>query len=61
MRGALLDAGMPGWLAEFLPRLFGMLREGRGADVTDSVRRLTGRDPRSFADFARDHAVLFSP
>jgi uncharacterized protein YbjT (DUF2867 family) len=60
MRGSLLDAGMPDWLAGFLPRLFGMLREGRGADVTEAVRQLTGREPRTFTEFARDHAALFT-
>ena len=59
-RGALRDAGMPDWLVEFLPKLFGQLRAGRATQVTDAVRRLTGRDPHTFAEFARDHAHLFA-
>lgn len=57
---ALLEAGMPPWLADFLPALFAELRDGAGVDVTDSVHRLTGCAPRSFADFARDHRSLFA-
>lgn len=60
MRGSLLEAGMPVWLADFLPTLFEALREGKGADATDSVRELTGRDPRDFDEFVRDHATLFT-
>jgi hypothetical protein len=29
-------------------------------DATDTVRVLTGRDPRSFPEFARDHAEAFA-
>jgi hypothetical protein len=29
--------------------------------VNDTVRRILGRDPRSFAEFARDHADIFRP
>jgi hypothetical protein len=31
------------------------------AGVTDGVYALTGTRPRSFAQFARDHAHLFEP
>lgn len=29
--------------------------------ATDTVRVITGREPRSFADFARDHSATFAP
>ena len=50
---------MPDWMAEQLVILFGILRQGAAAQTTDTVRALTGREPRSFAEFARDHARLF--
>ena len=34
---------------------------GKTAMVHDSVRRILGRDPRSFAEFARDYADFFRP
>ena len=34
---------------------------GKTAIVHDTVRRILGRDPRSFAAFARDHADIFRP
>jgi len=55
----LVDAGMPEWLAGNLVRLFGLLRAGAAAETSDGVRALTGAEPRSFADFTRDHAAAF--
>lgn len=51
------DAPVPG---EVL-KLFGALRAGAAERVTTSVASLTGRAPRAFAQFARDHAPLFAP
>ena len=60
-RQGLVGAGMPEFVAEQLVRIFGMLRRGVAEQVTDSVERLSGRPPRSFAQFAREHARLFEP
>lgn len=52
-------AGMPPWFAELLTDVYvEVLAAGRAASVTDDVRRLTGRGPRSLATFAQDHADL---
>lgn len=58
-RQGLLAAGMPEWLAEQVICLFGMLRQGAAEEIADTVRALTGRKPRTFAQFAQDHAALF--
>ena len=58
-RRSFLESGMPDWLAEQLVAMFGILRQGAAAQISDQVRALTGREPRSFAKFARDHAGLF--
>ncbi|AXE28265.1 SDR family NAD(P)-dependent oxidoreductase (plasmid) [Streptomyces globosus] len=50
----MVQAGLPPWLAEGVVGTFQLLREGVNADTTDAVRRLTGREPRPVADFARD-------
>jgi uncharacterized protein YbjT (DUF2867 family) len=55
----LVAAGMPDWLISHLSQLFGMIRQGALATVTETVRSLTGREPRTFRQFATDHAALF--
>jgi hypothetical protein len=39
--------------------MFRAQRAGAHATPTDTVRAVTGREPRSVADFARDHAAAF--
>ena len=58
-RRQLEDAGMPDWLVDHLDGAFALIRSGAMAETTDVVRAVTGRDPRDFAGFARDHAALF--
>jgi uncharacterized protein YbjT (DUF2867 family) len=60
-RQALAGAGMPGWLVDHLDGAFALIRDGALEETTDAVRVLTGRDPRGFAGFARDHAPAFAP
>jgi uncharacterized protein YbjT (DUF2867 family) len=56
---ALVEAGMPRLVAEQIVSLFGALRQGAHERTTDTVRALTRSEPRTFAQFARDHAGLF--
>ena len=58
-RQGLIGAGMPEFVAEQLVTLFGLLRRGTHERTTGAVRVLTGREPRTFARFAHDHAGLF--
>src|SRR5688572_21033812 len=60
-RQAMIEADLPGFVAEQLVKIFQQLRQGVGAPLTDTVERLTGRPPRDFAAFARDHVRLFEP
>lgn len=60
-REAMVGSGMPGWLADQLVILWAQLRDGAAAATTDVVRVLTGRDPRTVADFVRDNASAFGP
>jgi uncharacterized protein YbjT (DUF2867 family) len=52
-------SGLPGWLAAHLAALFPLIREDALASTTRTVRELTGREPRSVADFAHHHADAF--
>jgi prepilin-type processing-associated H-X9-DG protein len=56
---ALVGAGLPGWLVERLVELNIMMADGHAAGVTDEVARLTGRQPRTFAQFAAEHRAIF--
>jgi hypothetical protein len=53
-RGDLLD----GWY-DAIVALFASQRAGSMTGTTDTVRELTGRPPRTIADFARENAAAF--
>jgi uncharacterized protein YbjT (DUF2867 family) len=55
----LAGAGMPGWLVDGVVESNTILAAGHDATVTNEVARLTGRPPRTFAQFAADHRVAF--
>ncbi len=57
LRGAMLAEGMPEELADRMLDLERYFREGRASPVTDDVRRVAGRPPRRFADYARETAA----
>lgn len=58
-RQAMLEAGMPAMVADSIVDVLATQRAGSMARTTDAVRTLTGTDPGTFAQFARDHAALF--
>jgi uncharacterized protein YbjT (DUF2867 family) len=58
-REALREAGLPPMIAGAIVDTFVTQQAGAMARTTDSVRTLTGREPRTFASFAREHAPLF--
>ena len=58
-RQGMIEQSMPESVAGEIAKVFGFLRWGDQDRTTDTVRTLTGREPRSVARFARDHAGLF--
>jgi len=60
-RQTFVDMGLPDWLVTHFDHLFPLLRSGVVTTPTDTVRAVTGRKARSFAEWARDHAAAFSP
>ncbi|MEV4429277.1 NmrA family transcriptional regulator [Streptomyces sp. NPDC049602] len=50
--GLLAGFGLPAPEAEWLAALFATLLDGHNASATDGVKRILGREPRSFAEFA---------
>jgi uncharacterized protein YbjT (DUF2867 family) len=58
-RSAMTAMGMQAWLVDALIELFNLYRSGQAARVTETVREVTGREPITFAQFARDYAPAF--
>lgn len=56
---ALIDAGMAADYAQTLTTLFGGVRQGFAAQVTFDVETLTGRAPRTLAQYAHDYAEVW--
>ncbi|MGW4702040.1 NmrA family transcriptional regulator [Streptomyces sp. NPDC004285] len=52
--GLLGGFGLPAGEAEWLAGLFATLLDGHNASATDGVKRVLGREPRSFAEFAAE-------
>jgi uncharacterized protein YbjT (DUF2867 family) len=50
---AMVEQGVPEWLAEGIVANFALLREGVAARTTGDVLELTGREPHSFLMWAR--------
>jgi uncharacterized protein YbjT (DUF2867 family) len=51
------EHGMPPEVIDALTYLFSEVLDGRNSGTADGVRRALGREPRSFADYARDAAA----
>ncbi len=54
---AMLDMGIPAWMVDAMSELHAIDKAGYATQVTDDVKTLTGRAPRSFRDFAKDNAA----
>jgi uncharacterized protein YbjT (DUF2867 family) len=50
-------AGFDPWLAGIYEGVLDRVSQGVFAEVTDEVRRVTGREPRSMADFVSEHSA----
>ena len=55
----MLADGVPRWLADDMIILTASFREGYGAGVTNTVAEVTKGKPRTFRQFAKDHARVF--
>jgi uncharacterized protein YbjT (DUF2867 family) len=56
----LIRAGIPAQMAEAVGQSLEAVRDGRAAVITETVAKVTGRPPKTFATWAREHASLFS-
>src|SRR5918992_923244 len=51
------EHGVPAEVVKLLTYLFSEVVDGRNANTTDRVQRTPGREPKAFADYARDAAT----
>lgn len=56
---AFLKMGAPQYVADGLAETFSLIRAGRFCYLSPDVRNVTGREPRSFEDWAQRHASYF--
>jgi uncharacterized protein YbjT (DUF2867 family) len=60
MRDAFLGFGVPEWQEDGLVEDYAHYRRGEAEAVTSGVQDAIGKAPRSFEEFARDYAPMFS-
>jgi uncharacterized protein YbjT (DUF2867 family) len=58
-KNAMLGAGLPNWYADQLASLYQYIREGEFSKSSTAIKDVTGQDPISFDQFARDYADLW--
>jgi uncharacterized protein YbjT (DUF2867 family) len=56
LKSGMLVAGAPEWYVDMLLDLERYFREQRASIITNDIRQVTARDPRNFAQYARDFA-----
>jgi len=59
MRPLLLSAGLPADYAEFLLVILSYLKAGYAERISDAVPSILGREPRRFAEYARDYREAY--
>ncbi len=56
LRSELVNAGLPADYVDFLLLIFGFLKEGYNAGVTENVEKILGRKPHNFEQYANDYS-----
>ena len=56
----MIRAGVPAQLAAGVAQSLQAIRDGRTVIVTDTVKRVTGQEPKTFAVWARENAARFA-
>ena len=61
LKQAMVAEGLPEAIADRMLDLERYFREDQASRVTDNIKQVTGRDPRGFAQYARDYASSLQP
>jgi uncharacterized protein YbjT (DUF2867 family) len=57
----MLQHHVPQWMVNNLMELYGIYKAGYAQHITDTIEKVTGRQPRSIVDFAQDYSQHFQP
>jgi hypothetical protein len=55
----MIASGIPARIAAGVGQSLEAIRDGRIVSVKDTVQRVTGRPPKTFAAWAQEHALQF--
>ena len=58
-RQSMKDMGMPDVIADALLELSAIIKAGYTSEVSPAVEQITGKQPISFKQFAKDHLQFF--
>jgi NAD(P)H dehydrogenase (quinone) len=58
-RQSMIAMGMPPALADSMLEFTGMVRSGNAKMLSDTVQTITGKPPRTFVAWAKEHAAAF--
>ncbi len=61
LKAGMVAQGAPEEIADWLIDIERFYREDGASRITDDIKRVTGRDPRRFREFARDYASVLQP
>lgn len=61
LKNGMLAEGMPEEIADRMLDLERYFREGQASAITNDIKQVTGRDPRPFAQYARECASSLQP
>ena len=56
---SLLGAGLPEDYADFMVYIAGSLKEGNSSPIIDSVKKVTGKDPVAFDEYAVENKKVW--
>jgi uncharacterized protein YbjT (DUF2867 family) len=60
MMSSMIAAGAPALLADYVIDLYRFFRTGGAAGTSSTVKQVTGHDPITFEQFARDYSEVFA-
>jgi len=58
-RKAMKGIGMEDWLIDGMMELYGIIKDGHAAQITNTVEQIVGKKPLSFSQFAKEYAEFF--
>jgi hypothetical protein len=53
------EMGMDDWLINAILEVYNYFRKGYASQLSSGVEEVTGKNPRSFTQFARDYVEAF--